>query len=305
MWKMIAISASFIIAWQALCTPSLAPAASKEVAVIWDTRSTMVNDVVTGFTERMKETAPELKVTLHAELRDFEEAKRVFQRCEKEAAGIVLLRSSGAEYLSTIQPKTPCFVGACNCPKQLGIIKNPAAPEGMITGVTYFVPFEERFRAIKNLFPNVKSLAFIAEKDHPSTALERLGTMEQCKKTGIEYKEALATDSYDLINAIKNLNADLFVISNTRLAMDNVTNILAVANPKRIPIFSYAERPVKVGATAGLFADDAKLGRMLADSVVDVVVRGKAVKEVPVKTDNEPRLVVNQAMAQSVGAKGY
>jgi ABC-type uncharacterized transport system substrate-binding protein len=42
---------------------------------------------------------------------------------------------------------------------------------------------------------------------------------------------------------------------------------------------------------------------MLADSVVDVVVKGKPVSQVPVKTDPKPQLFINEAESQFFGLK--
>ena len=51
-----------------------------------------------------------------------------------------------------------------------------------------------------------------------------------------------------------------------------------------------------MGAVAALAARDEYLGEQLADSVVDVVVKGKPVSQVPVKMDPNPPLFVNEHM---------
>jgi putative ABC transport system substrate-binding protein len=58
---------------------------------------------------------------------------------------------------------------------------------------------------------------------------------------------------------------------------------------------------VKSGAVAGVAADDFKLGGMLAESVVDVVVKGKPVSQVPVKIDPDPRISVNESIMRTLG----
>ncbi len=85
--------------------------------------------------------------------------------------------------------------------------------------------------------------------------------------------------------------------------MDNVVALLPVANTTNTPMFAFAEKPVKSGAVVGMVADDVKLGSMLADSVVDVVINRKPVSKVPVKTDPDPKILINQAMMQSLGLK--
>ncbi len=145
---------------------------AKEIAVIWDTKSAMVNELMMGFLATMRNLAPDLKITMYRERPNMEEAKKVFHDSEPKVDGIVFLRSSGAEYLASVTPKVPCFIGACNNPMDLGVIKNLSAPEGKVTGVTYFIPYSERFKIIKGLFPNVKSVALLMEAGHPSGPIE-------------------------------------------------------------------------------------------------------------------------------------
>lgn len=281
---------------------TLGNAHAKEVAVIWDTKSAMPNNVCLGFLAEVKHLAPELKVSLHRELKDFEEAKRVFHECESKVDGIVFLRSSGAEYLGTIAPKVPCFVGACNNPAELGTIKNLKAPEGMVTGVTYFIPYEKRFQIIRSLFPNIKNVAILVEKGHPSGPLEQAGTRQECERLGLGYKEVVASNLNELLDGTKNLGkVDLIIISNTRLVMDRIVSLLAITNVTKTPMFSYADKPVTLGAVAGMAADDTKLGGMLAESVVDVVVKGKPISQVPVKIDPEPKITINEPMMRALG----
>lgn len=277
---------------------------AKEVAVIWDTKSAMVSDLIMGFLPAMRQIAPDLKVNLYRELKEMEEAKRVFHECESTMDGIAFLRSSGAEYLATINPKVPCFVGACNNPAELGVIKNLNAPEGKVTGVTYFIPYDKRFSIILTMFPYVKSVALLVEQGHPSGPIEQAGTRAECQRRGIVYNEVVASDLQGLLQKTKDLGkVDLYIISNTRLIMDNIVNLLPIANASKTPMFSYAVKPVKSGAVAAVAADDTKLGAMLAESVVDVVVKGKPVSSVPVKMDPDPKITINENMMKALELK--
>ena len=241
---------------------------AKEIAVIWDTKSAMVSNVVMGFLPAVRQLAPDLKVTLYRELKDMEEAKRVFHECESKVDGIVFLRSSGAEYLGKVTPKVPCFIGACNNPQELGVIKNLNAPEGVVTGVTYFIPYEKRFDIIRNLFQNVKSVALLVERGHPSGPIEQAGTSAECKRRGISYKEVVASDLKELLGGTKDIGpVDLVILTNTRLVMDNATSLLTITNATKPPIFSYADKPVKSGAVAGIAGHSGLLANCTGKSV--------------------------------------
>ena len=65
-------------------------------------------------------------------------------------------------------------------------------------------------------------------------------------------------------------------------------------------MLSYSSKPVSAGALGGFVADDEKLGLILAESMADVLVNKKAVKEVPVKVDPNPKFFINVKTAEKL-----
>ena len=122
--------------------------------------------------------------------------------------------------------------------------------------------------------------------------------MQECERLGLSYADVLATDREELLQGARKLAAqsDLLIISNSALVIDNTVNLLPIANQTRTPLFSFADKAVKSGAVAGVFADDQKMGAMLADSVADVLAKGKRISQVPVKMDPEPKVLINKPM---------
>lgn len=283
---------------------SVAWSADKNVVLMWAGKAGMAKRVASGFVWRMKELAPNVELIQHREISGMDSAEKIFKEAENSSNGIVFLRSDGAEFLGKLAspPKVPCFVGGCNNPADLGAVKNLNAPEGMITGVTYFVPYEKRFEEIKSIFPNVKSICLLMEKGHSATPIEQAGTKAQCERNKISYHEVVAGDIGQLIEGVKKFapEVDLFIISSTGLVLDNLVQILGVTNSSKKPIFSYASDRAIHGATAELAANDEKLGKMLAESVVEVVVKGVPISKVPVKMDPNPEIVINEAVAKKL-----
>jgi putative tryptophan/tyrosine transport system substrate-binding protein len=277
--------------------------AAKSVAIIWEGKSEMTNRTAMGFLAKVRTLAPELEVKQYRQLKGMQEAEEAFRESEKTMDGIVFLRSSGAQFLATINPKVPCFEGGCNNPAELGVIKNLYAPEGKITGVTYFIPYEKRFEIVRSLFPSVRGVAILVEQGHPSGLIEAQGTRDQCQRLGINYEEVLAANLNALLEGTKRVapKVDLIIISNTRLAMDSVTNLLSILNPTKTPMFSFAEAPVRSAAVAGIAADDVKLGGLLAESVVDLLIKGKPISQIPVKIDPDPKISINESMMKGLG----
>ena len=301
--KVLAVTAAAVIAM----TAAVSQAAEKQIVLMWTGKAQMPKRVATGFLAKMREAAPEVKVVQHREIEKIESAEQIFKEAEANSDGIIYLRSNGAEFLGKLQPppRVPCFIGACNNPQELGAVKNLASPEGMITGVTYFIPYEKRFEVMKQLFPNIKSVGLLVQKGHAATPIEQAGTKAQCDRLGLSYNEVVAENVGQLSEGIKQLsgNVDVFIISSTALIIDNLNTILGVANAAKKPIFSYASDRAERGATAELAANDEKLGKMLADSVLEVVTKGTPIWKVPVKMDSDPEIVVNQGVVSSLELK--
>ncbi len=298
-WFLVAI----VVFAGVLGTSGETVAAEKRIVLMWAGKSAMPRKVMMGFRARLRELGPDMQVKTHMDLKDMKEAERLFRDYEQTMDGIVFLRSNACELLAHTNPKIPCFIGGCNNPQDLGCVQNLAAPEGKITGVTYFVPYDKRFQLIKELFPNVKSVALLAEKGHPAAKIDQDGTREQCARLGIKYQEVLASNVKELVEGAERLaeGVDLFITASNKVVMDNTTSLLAVCNKTKTPMFAYSHAPVKRGAVAGMAARDDYLGRLLAESVVDVLINGKPVSQVPVKTDPDPEIGINEAAMKSLG----
>jgi len=271
-----------------------AEGAGKKIGLMWVGKSGMADTVTRGFFERLKEIAPDVEVEVKMTLADMEEGARVFHSFEQDKDGIVFLRSTGARFMGKNPPAVPSFFGGCTNPVVLGALKNMEAPEGNVSGVTYYLPHTLSFDAIQSLFPRVKRIGLLLEKGHPSSSIDQKETRAVCKKRDIEYQEAICATKQELVLAVKKMRdkVDLMIIGNQALIFDNARMIVTVAEDT--PVVSYAKKAIKLAALAGLVPSDFKLGRMLADSVVEVVVQGKKVKDVPVKTDPSPSLLINR-----------
>lgn len=284
---------------------SVAEAQTKKVGVMWIGKSSMARRNYDGFRARLVTVAPNIKITPKKEIATAAAAEAVLRDFEKTQDAIVVIRSNGAELLARMDPKPtiPCFFGGTTDPMALGVLQNLDRPEGNSTGVTYFVPFDKIFNVISTCFPNLRSVGFLGEKGHPGTAVDQKGTKTECARRGIKYFDAICSNSDEVKRAAAVLvkKADILLVSNQSLINRNVSTILQVTNKSNTPIVSYVENPVKTGAVLGISVDHEKMGKWLADSVVDVLVRGMRIQEVPVKTEPNPGIVVNEIMMKSLG----
>jgi len=271
-----------------------------KVGVAWEGKSGMPDRILKGLQEGMATLAPQVELEVQKELKDVAALGDTIKKFEQEKAAVVSLRSSGAKALASASPKIPGFIGACGDPVQLGILKNANSPEGNITGVTYALPYEQQLQTFLGILPKAKRVMLLFEQGHPSGPLDQAGVKAACGKLGLTYAEKGVKSKEDIAAAFKEAEsaADLVLLGAQAALIDNGG---AASAASKVPAFSLTEKPVAEGALAGLVANDVKLGQMLAESIVDVLVKGKKVSEVPVKADPKPELVINVATAKRLG----
>jgi putative ABC transport system substrate-binding protein len=278
-------------------------AADVQVGLAWVGKSGMANRVSEGFVAEVAELAPQIKLEAQKDLQSLDALKEVVDRFQKEKKAMVILRSNGAEWLGKNPPALPTFIGGCNHPKILGAVQNLERPEGNITGVTYYLPVTSQFDVFQAILPKMDSVLLLMGKGNPSAPIDQAGTKEVCAKRNIKYKEVMAESREEVLKAVAEHKdkVSAMIIGNQALVIDITKDIMAEAG--KTPVFSYSSEPVKDGALGGFVADDEKLGRMLAQSLVDVVVKGMAIGTVPVKVDPKPLFYVNAKTAQKIGVE--
>lgn len=274
-----------------------------DIGVAWVGKAGMPLRVMNGFTKGIKEKAPEVDFTvdIQKELSSMQELEKVVAGFEKEKDGMVILRSNGAQWLAERKTSIPTFIGACNNPSQLGTVKNLSRPGGNITGVTYYIPASTHLEVFKAMQPQMKSVFLLMEQGHPGSLIDQNETQVACSKLGLTYDGKMCSSLEDVISTVKEKrdNVSAFIIGSEALVIDNTAKIIEAAG--KTPVFAYSEKPIMSGAIAGYVADDEKLGYMLAESVIEVLVKGKDIGYISVKTDPQPTLYINGTTYQKIG----
>ncbi len=269
-----------------------------QVGVAWYGKSGMAKSVLKGVQERLAEIAPQIQLDVRGELKDANELHEVateFQNGGKD--GMIILRSGGSVYLADHPPSISTFIGGNNHPVLLGAVDSMDAPGGNVTGVTYYIDLVGPLESFMLIAPQVRSFLLISQTDYPSSAIDGKGTLEACSALEVKCKQVFAVGEAEVIAAIEAEigNYDAVILGNQAAVFGHAAAAVRAGHGK--PVFSYAAKGVEGGALGGVIADDHRLGRLLADSIVEVVVNGKAISDVPIKMDPEPILVINMTSA--------
>ena len=280
---------------------TLGAAHAMEIGVAWQGKSGMAKRVLAGFEEAIKEVAAGANLDVRPELADPGALLKAIEDFEASKGAMVILRSNGAKALGAHPPSIPAFVGGTNHPGHLGVVSNLDAPEGNISGVTYFIDYKVRLESFASILSDVNSLHLIVEEGHPGSSVDIEGTMAACSALGLtcSHSTVKGRDAI-LADVAAHKDASAIVIGNQAgLYDEHMADVLSAAGGT--PVVSYAASAVKNGALTALSANDHELGRMLAVQVVEVLGQGKSVSDVPIGFDQEPRILVNMSTLSSLG----
>jgi putative ABC transport system substrate-binding protein len=276
---------------------------SKKVGVMWIGESSMAKRVIKSFKEQMEEKAPDVQIEYKMEISGEPDALDIYERYQKEKDAVVFLRSNAIKFMLKHPPMRPAFCGACNNPVALGAMKDMNAPDGNITGVTYYIPAAKKIAVLQKVFPNLGRVGLLTEKGHPSSPIDRAETEAACKAAGIKFYQVICTSKEEVGKGARSLvdkEVDIIIIGDQSLIIHNALVVASAAGG--IPVVSYAEGPIKrKHALCGFVPNDEKLGRMLADSLIDVILGGKKISDISVKVDPKPRLLINVKMMEKLG----
>ena len=164
----------------------LSDARALELGVAWVGRSGMAERVIAGFEQRLAELAPDTSLDYRTDLASVDELGAVVAEFEATKDGMLILRSTGAEFLAANPPAIPAFIGAVTNPEFLGVVRDMERPDGPVTGVTYYLPYDLRLTAVAALLPPNARVHLIVEAGHPSSELDAHGTLEMCPRLGLE-----------------------------------------------------------------------------------------------------------------------
>lgn len=280
----------------------MAFAQKKTVGVMWIGKSGMALRVLNGFKSFMEKKASDIEIEYKTELADEAAARSVYMKFQEEKDAVVFLRSTGAKFMGKNPPKKPSFFGGCSNPVALGAVPDMEAPGGKITGVTYYITAERQLNVFRMVFPDMKSVGLLVEKGHPSGAIDTGETSAACKENGLQYHAVECSGKDQLADAVKSLvekKVSIIIIGNQALIIDNAD--IVAENSGGIPVVSYAEKPIKKQfALCGLVPDDGKLGKILANSVIQVLKMEGDIAKIPVGTDPSPKFVVNMPMMRKM-----
>ena len=189
-------------------------------------------------------------------------------------------------------------------PVKLGLVRSYARPGGNLTGITDSAQElgPKRLEVFKALLPGLKRVIFPYDPDEePAIEALRL-SRDAARSLGITLVEQpVRTEDQARVafSALRNSGAEGIVLFGT-LSLNIPGLILDMTPQHRLPSMFNAAFWAERGALASYGADYRESGR-LAARLVDKIIRGERISEIPVESNARIELVVNLKVAKALG----
>ena len=263
---------------------------------------------VAAFDERLRELGWIEGRTLTIEYR-WAEGRN--ERYAEMAAELVRLNvdvivTAGAAVLAAKQATSviPIVFALANDPIGIGLVASLARPGGNVTGLSNQSADlgAKRLELLREVVPNVRRLAIMANVTYPAAALEMNEVGATARTLGLDAIMLEIRRAEDIAPAFDTLKADtdaLYVCTEP-LVLANRMRINTLALGAHVPTIHAYREYVETGGLMAYGAHIPDLFRRAAN-LVDKILRGTKPADIPVEQPTKFELLVNLTTAKALG----
>ncbi|MDO5678059.1 MAG: ABC transporter substrate-binding protein [Propionibacteriaceae bacterium] len=214
--------------------------------------------------------------------------------------GFFAIATPTAQALANVITDKPIVFGAVTDPVAAGLVPAWDKPDANITGVSDMNPMDAQLDLIKEVVPGAKTVGIVYSSGEVNSEVQVAEAEKAAESRGIEIKTATVTNSAEVQQAAESLDVDAILIPTDNTVVSAAEAVVQVAEQKQIPVFASDESTMERGAAAGLSVNYTQQGRDAA-AVLLKMLEGTPASDIPVETQKEFDLYVNEAGASAQG----
>lgn len=215
---------------------------------------------------------------------------------------IVPIATPSAQAVVAATREIPVVFTAVTDPVGAGLIANPDAPGGNVTGLSDLSPLDQHLALIREFLPDAKRLG-VPYNPGEANAVALVGLLhELAPARGFEIVEAAASKSAEVQAATGSLvgKVDAIYVPTDNTVVSALEALLAAAQRAGLPVFSGDTDSVARGAIATVGFDYYQIGRQTG-AIVARVLEGADPGAIAVRPAEGTDLVVNRSAAAAFG----
>lgn len=201
----------------------------------------------------------------------------------------------------------PVLFAISGDPVALGIADSMSRPGRNFTGTTFLSleVAQKRVQLLRELLPNVKTLAILSQSNHPGEASEHAATQEAASALGLELAYVPFPSFRELdaaLSRVANSGAGAMLVFPDGVTMVNRAKIAEFAKTQRLPTMFGWREYCDAGGLASYGANQrATYARLSA--YADRILRGESPADLPIEQPTAFELVINMKTARALGVE--
>lgn len=277
-----------------------------KVGVVQMIENGAFNDMREGFIQELRDkgyTEDKLEITYKSAQGDATNLNTICQSMVSDGMDLVCtIATPATQAMVNLNSDIPVVFVAVSNPVAAGVITDLATPDKNATGTSNAIPVSDIFALSDNLTPNVTNYGMLYNTSEVNSVNTINDAKEYLDSVGVEYTEAVVTNSSEVQQAAQSLvgKVDAIFIPNDSVIQDAMPLVTEVARANKIPVYGSSAVMVQSGAFATVAVSDEEIGAISADKAIEYF-EGKAIADIPAEVVPASDTVVNQTTADAIG----
>ncbi|MEG2409791.1 MAG: ABC transporter substrate-binding protein [Erysipelotrichaceae bacterium] len=218
---------------------------------------------------------------------------------------IVAIATPTAQAAANYRKHMPIVFSAVSDPVGAGLVEDMNQPNLNITGTSDEIQVDQILSLALQLNETTKTIGFIYNSSEANSISNLEKAKKFCKEHNLEINASPITSSSEVKQAADILvsKCDIIFAPNDNTIATAMPSLAKVCKDAKIPLYTGADSMVQDGGFASVGIDYKKLGKETAN-MVDQILKGKEVKDIPVKVFKEDlNIYINKEVLKALNIK--
>src|SRR5882757_2976010 len=219
---------------------------------------------------------------------------------------LVVSGTVGGVAAKSVPLSIPVVFISVGAPVDIGLIDSLAHPGGNMTGTTFEATSEtyaKRLQILKEIMPGLSRVSVLGAKDDPNFPFAMVSLNQSAPEQSVSLSRIDLDSTDDLegaFNAIKQSGAEALIVVAGSLTYGLIQRTADLALARGLPTCHGFKEAVAAGGLVSLGPDLIALARQSA-RMVDKIIRGERVADIPVEQPAQYMVSVNLKTAKALG----
>ncbi|MCG8514253.1 MAG: ABC transporter substrate-binding protein [Halanaerobiales bacterium] len=216
---------------------------------------------------------------------------------------ILAIATPTAQAVANVIKDIPILITAVTDPVDAGLVESMERPNTNVTGTTDMTPIAKQLELLLEIKPTVKKIGMVYNAGESNSALQVKITRSLCQEMGLTLVEATADNSSSVNQAAQSLanRVDALYVATDNTVAAAIETVVMVAEEYQLPLIVGEEAMVARGGLATEGISYYQLGRQTGEMALKVLVEGVDPAGMPIESQQQTRLVINQSAAEKIG----